>query len=192
MIDVAAIHHFADTIRDFTQDRPEVQLELVVAPSSELVDRLDRGELDLGVVVETPVQLDGFDAIRLVSEPMAVYRPPGPEPPGGPSEWGPFVGFPPSSHTRSLIAAELAEIGAPFEVVAESHQPEVLKQMVRLGMGWTVLPVSQAESGPEPLERARRKPLLDRDLIAIRRSDRLDHPAADAFLELLRITVTPG
>jgi DNA-binding transcriptional LysR family regulator len=192
MIDVAAVHHFPETIRAFTSERADVQFELVVAPSSELMGRLRSGELDLAIVVETAGEFDVLDAVRLLSEPLAVYRPPGKQPAGEPSGWGPFVGFPPSSHTRSLIGAALAEIGAPFEVVAESHQPDVLKQMVRLGMGWTVLPVSQAESGPEPLERARKKPLLDRNLIAVQRSDRLDHPAADAFLELLRTTLSPG
>lgn len=186
MIDVAAVHHFPGTIRRFTRDRPDVALQLVVAPSSELVTRLANGEVDLAVVVETPNKLDGLDATRLLSEPMAVYRPPGTSATGGPASWGPFVGFPATSHTRSLIAAELAEIGAPFVVVAESHQPEVLQQMVRLGMGWTVLPVSQAEQGHEPLQRARKRPLLHRTLIAVQRSDRLDHPAADAFLNLLR------
>mgnify|MGYP003528081699 CR=1 FL=1 len=37
----------------------------------------------------------------------------------------------------------------PFEVVAESHQPEVLAEIIRLGVGWTVLPVIQAERGPD-------------------------------------------
>jgi len=186
MIDVAAVHHFPTTIKAFADTRPEVALELIVAPSSELVTRLSHGELDLAVVVETPYVVDGMDVVGLLSEPMAVYHPPQGPPPGAPHTWGPFVAFPPSSHTRSLIAAELAEIGAPFEVVAESHQPEVLEQMVRLGMGWTVLPVNQAERGSDPLQRARTRPLLDRTLIALQRSARLDHPAADAFLDLLR------
>ncbi len=190
MIDVAAVQHFPATIRAFSQERPDVVLELVVAPSSQLVERITNGELDLAVVVEMPTELHGLDSIRLLREPMAVYRPPGSAETGKPSSWGPFVGFPPTSHTRSLIATALADLGAPFVVVAESHQPEVLQQMVRLGMGWTVLPVSQAERGPEPLHRARTEPLLYRHLIAVRRSDRLDHPAADAFVDLLRAAAT--
>ncbi|MFW2383902.1 MAG: LysR family transcriptional regulator [Acidimicrobiales bacterium] len=186
MIDVAAVHHFPATIKAFTDTRPEVSLELIVAPSSELVTRLIHGELDLAVVVETPHVVEGMDVVGLLSEPMAVYCPQQGPPAGAPDTWGPFVAFPPSSHTRSLIAAELTEIGAPFDVVAESHQPEVLQQMVRLGMGWTVLPVSQAERGSDPLQRVRPQPLLSRTLIAVQRSARLDHPSADAFLALLR------
>ncbi|NNE94896.1 MAG: LysR family transcriptional regulator [Acidimicrobiales bacterium] len=186
LIDVAAIHHFPTTVQAFAGSRPDVQLDLVVAPSSELVGRVANGELDVAVVVETPDPTPGLSATRLLSEPLAVYRPPEASAKTPPDRWGPFVCFPPSSHTRSLIAARLADLGAPFEVVAESHQPEVLQQMVRLGMGWTVLPVSQAESGPDPLHRARRAPLLDRWLIGVQRDDRLDHPAADVLLELLR------
>ena len=186
LIDVAAVHHFPDQLRTFAAERAEVQLDLVVAPSSELVRRMENGELDLAVVVETSDLSASFDKVALLREPLAVYCPPGT--PGGrpPEDWGPFVGFPATSHTRSLIAAELVDLGAPFDVVAESHQPEVLLQMVRLGMGWTVLPVSQAERGPEPLKRARKQPLLQRSLVAVQRSDRLDNPAADALLDLLR------
>lgn len=185
MIDVAAVHHFPNQLRDFQRDRPDVGLDLAVAPSSELVRRIIEGDLDLGVVVETPEPTPGLEAVTLLSEPLAVYRPPAAPHRAPPAQWGPFVGFPTTSHTRSLIATELAALGAPFDVVAESHQPEVLQQMVQLGMGWTVLPVSQAESGPEPLARARKKPLLHRRLIAVQRSDRLDHPAADALRDLL-------
>lgn len=188
MIDVAAVHHFPDHLRRFTSERADLQLDLVVAPSSELVDRMVQGELDLAVVVETPEPTPGVEAVPLLTEPLAVYRPPGPRPAGGPSGWGPFVCFPASSHTRSLIATELEGLGAPFDVVAESHQPEVLQQMVQLGMGWTVLPVSQAERGPEPLLRARKRALFHRRLLAVQRKDRLDHPAADALRDLLALS----
>ncbi len=187
MIDVAAIHHYPKRLKRFTEERPEIRLELSVAPSSELVSRIRNGELDLAVVVATPGTLDGLEVLPLLSEPLAVYHPPGRSSSSNPSDWGPWVAFPSSSHTRALIDDALTELGATFEVVAESHQPEVLQQMVRFGMGWTVLPVSQAEGGPAPLLRARRRPLLERTLVAVHRSDRLDHPAADALRDLLRM-----
>jgi DNA-binding transcriptional LysR family regulator len=72
------------------------------------------------------------------------------------------------------------------EIVAESHQPEVLREMVRLGIGWTVLPITQAEREPTPLRRARRAPLTTRTLVAARRADALDNPAADRLLSRLQ------
>ncbi|MGK3946708.1 LysR family transcriptional regulator substrate-binding protein, partial [Streptomyces caeruleatus] len=79
-----------------------------------------------------------------------------------PRRWGPWVTFPAGSRTRAVIAEALREAGAPFEVVAESHQPEVLAERVRLGVGWTVLPVIQAERGPDPLKRAVKPELVRR------------------------------
>jgi DNA-binding transcriptional LysR family regulator len=77
----------------------------------------------------------------------------------------------------------LAELGASFEVVAESHQPEVLRGMVALGMGWTILPVAQAEAGPHPLRRAQPEPLMSRQLVVARRFGAAPDPAADALVE---------
>ena len=92
----------------------------------------------------------------LLTEDLAVYGPPGHRI-GRPATWGPWVLFPSGSHTRAVIVDLLRRLGAPLDVVAESHQPEVLREMVRLGTGWTVLPVSQAEYGDRP---SRRPPKL--------------------------------
>jgi DNA-binding transcriptional LysR family regulator len=57
--------------------------------------------------------------------------------------------------------------------------------MVRLGVGWTVLPVIQAERGPDPLRRAVRGVLTTRTLAAVQRADRAPTPAADALVGFL-------
>lgn len=142
LIDVAAVEHHPQALRAFRRARPEVDLLLTVAPSGELLERLARGSLDLAVCVD-PVA-EGFDARPLLDEPMAVYAPDDATV-GPPERWGPWVSFPPGSQPHALIASALHARGAPFEVVADSHQPEVLCEMVRLGIGWTVLPVVQAE-----------------------------------------------
>lgn len=183
MIDVAAVHHFPDTLKRFRADRPDLAMELSVAPSAELCERVRNGELDLAVVVEPPGGIGDLETEFLLVEPLAVYAPSGGS--TDPTRWGPWVLFPATSHTRRLVAGALTGIGATVDVAAESHQPEVLVQMVRLGMGWTVLPVAQAESGDRPLPRAVDEPLLERRHVVARRSDRLDHPVADVFVEQL-------
>ncbi len=182
LIDVAAVDHFSEPLRAFRRERPDVELRLTVAPSGEVLDLLTRGALDLAVCVRPDA--DAGLAIRpLRDEPLAVYAPEGVRA-GPPAGWGPWVTFPGGSRTRAIVADALRERGAPFEVVAESHQPEVLAEMVRLGVGWTVLPVIQAERGPDPLRRAVRGVLTTRTLAAVQRADRA-HPPADALVELL-------
>ena len=183
LIDVAAVDHFSEPLRSFRRERPEVELRLTVAPSGEVLDLLARGALDLAVCV-APDPEPGLAVLALRDEPLAVYAPPGVRV-GPPSTWGPWVTFPAGSRTRAIAAGALRERGAPFEVVAESHQPEVLAEMVRLGVGWTVLPVIQAERGPDPLVRAVRAVLTTRTLAAVQRADRAPTPAADALVGLL-------
>lgn len=180
MVDVAAVEHFPDVLRRFRRDRPDVELTLSVAPSADLLDDLRSGRLDLIVCVDPPVWPDGVDVEPLLDEPIVVVAPPGArfDDPGG---WGPWVVFPADSHTRSQIMAHLAELGAPLDIAAESHQADVLRQMVELGLGWTVLPASAATPGL-----ARGPVLFDRRLLLVRRSGSVHDPAADALAGLLR------
>lgn len=182
LIDVAAVDHYPQALRTFRRERPDVDLRLTVAPSGDLLERLGRGLLDVAVCVdpETP----DHDALPLLDEPLAVYAPDDARA-GAPETWGPWVTFPVGSQTRALIAGALRERGAAFDVVADSHQPEVLCEMVRLGIGWTVLPVIQAEKAPGPLRRVGAEVLTHRRLAAVRRAERPPDPAADALVEAL-------
>ncbi len=94
--------------------------------------------------------------------------------------------FPRGSHTRATIERELRALGAPVEVVAESHQPEVLREMARLGVGWTVLPAAQTTAGRGRTAARGIGPVLtSRRLVLARRSGRLSHPAADQLVQRL-------
>jgi len=168
MIDVAAVVHFPAVIAAFRAERPDVQLTLTVAPSAELLDGVRDGSLDLAVCVAPSAPPSGLALVELLREPLAVLAPPGVGI-GQPATWGPWVTFPDGSHTRALILDALARLGAPLTIAAESHQPDVLRQMVELGLGWTVLP---GVAGPVVVERA---------LVLARRDASIHDPAADAL-----------
>jgi DNA-binding transcriptional LysR family regulator len=180
MIDAAAVHYYPRVLRRFREARRAVELRLNVAPSEQLIADLVRSALDLVVCVEPPTPVDGIEWSPLRSDELAVYAPPHAEV-GPPRSWGPWVSFPASSHTRAVITSALRELGATFDVVAESHQPEVLREMVSLGMGWTVLPIAQASG----LKTARDKPVAERRLVVARRIGAAPHPIADALVGLL-------
>lgn len=180
MIDVAAVVHYPDVVRAFRAERPEVELTLSVAPSAVLVDALRNGDLDLAVVVEPSTPRPGLDLEPLLDEPLVVIAPPD----GAlddPATWGPWVTFPVGSHTRALIEVALRRCGAPVVVAAESHQPDVLLQLVRLGLGWTVLPRGDlppdVSIGPE---------LTGRRLVLATRAGAVPDPAVDQFAGRLR------
>ncbi len=185
LIDVAAVDYFPAAIRSFRADHPELELHLRVAPTSSLLEGLNTGELDVAIMVEpvTPRTDVAYDLV--MTEELAVYGPPevGDL---APQEWGPWLTFPAGSHTRRMILRSLGDLGASTEVVAESHQPDVLRSMVELGMGWTVLPTVQAESGDRPLTRQGYGALFKRRLVAARRADALDDPDRDRLIASIR------
>ena len=190
MIDVAAVVHFTDVVAAFRRERPDVQMTLSVAPSAELLEGVRDGRLDLAVCVEPAEPPAGLETVQLLREPLAVLAPPGTTI-GAPSTWGPWVTFPGGSHTRRLVLAALVRLGAPATIAAESHQPDVLLQMVQLGLGWTVLPTaggaaatSSVVVGPE---------IVERTLVLARRAGSIHDPAADELARrLLRRPAPPS
>lgn len=180
LIDAAAVDHFPDVLMRFRSERPDLDLRVAVAPSGQLLTQLARGELDLAVCVEPAEPLPDLRMERLREERLALYVPDDARV-GPPPTWGPWVCFPAGSHTRALTDAALRDLGAPLQVSAESHQPEVLKELVRLGIGWAVLPVVQAERRPPAARRARRRPIASRWLVATTRVDAIVDPAVDAL-----------
>jgi DNA-binding transcriptional LysR family regulator len=183
MIDAAAIGHHSEVVRSFRGEHPDIDLRLRVAPSAPLLDLLISGELDLVVCVEPSDPIAGIDTEPVLTEQLAVYGPPNGDL-DRPSTWGPWVLFPAGSHTRTIVAAALARLGAPLEVAAESHQPDVVREMVRLGSGWTVLPTVQAEHGDRALPPGR--PITSRRLVIATRRDSVRDPAVDEFAERIR------
>ena len=184
LIDVAAVEHFDSVINSFRMERPEVALSISVAPSAGLIADLRRGALDLIVCVEPSEHPPGVTVTRVMSEPIVVIAPSGTEI-GSPETWGPWVLFPDGSHTRASTMEALRALGADLTVVADSHQPSVVRAMVRLGMGWGALsrsPGGDAHGlveGPE---------LFRRHLALMRRDHSPLDPAAVALTELIIAT----
>ncbi len=185
LLDVAAVEHFDTVVTAFRAAHPEVRLSITVAPSAELIADLRRGALDLIACVEPVEHPPGIEVAHVLSEPIHVIAPEGTE--FGPTRsWGPWVLFPEGSHTRASTMVALRALGTEPVVVADSHQPTVLRAMVRLGMGWSALSRSPgADShglveGPE---------LLRRRLVLMRR-DR--SPLDPAGIELADAILTTG
>lgn len=182
MIDASAVIHHPDVLRDFHRERPDVDVRVTVAPSSALLDQLVAGDLDLAACVEPPEPRPGVATRPLLTERLCVYGPSGRRR-TDPATWGPWMLFPSGSHTRAATERALHERGAVVEVTAESHQPDVLREMVRMGLGWTVLPEVQAEQG----ERALRGgvPLTTREIVLATRDGAVTDPAAEILADLL-------
>ncbi|MDG1412265.1 MAG: LysR family transcriptional regulator [Acidimicrobiales bacterium] len=177
MIDAAAVGHYPGVIAGFRERHPTVEFRLQVAPSGLLLDELESGRLDLVLCVEPDAPRRGIRTKRIMGEELAIITR-GESVPRDPSRWGPWVLFAEGSHTRSVIEHALVSLGAPLNVVTESNQPEVLRAMVALGEGWTVLPMVQAGEGLRV-----GRIIAERNLVLARRDGAAVDPVAEMFAD---------
>ena len=185
MIDAASLYVLPGVVRDFRERFPGVELSLTVDTSNVLLDGVRRFELDLAFVVG-PAEADLW-SVEVAREPLHLYAPrSSPDDPAG-SDW---ALYPRGQRTRALIDAGLAAIGIDPRVTLESHNPEVLRQMVALGLGWSVLPLPVAEREGGALRRGRL--VAERVLVGVRRADARARPRRDAFLALAMDARRPG
>ncbi|MGA0269937.1 MAG: LysR family transcriptional regulator [Ilumatobacteraceae bacterium] len=185
MLDVGAVVHFPEVLRTFRSDFPDIRFHLTVAPSSELLAGLRRSDFDLIVCAQPSETPPSTTSTHLLEEELVVVRPPdtGSLPA---RKWGPWVLFPQNSQTRTLIERSLRDIGALPQVVAESHQPDVLAQMVSLGLGWGVLPIAQV---PSHLDVEIGDAIVTRNLVICQRAGAPQHPGVKMLVERLQSAV---
>ncbi len=167
VIDAVPLYLVGDRVGAVAEAMPDVHLRLVVDVSSRLLERLAERELDV-VVVTGPE--DRFPAVEVVREQLRVY-----------GEGEQCVLYPDGSRTRDLIDVGLRRLGLTADPIATAGNPEVLREMARLGTGWTVLPEGIGEAGSEPL-RPVGPVVATRSVVAVRRSIGTD-PVADRFVD---------
>lgn len=180
MIDAASLYVLPGVVRQYREERSEVELVLTVAPSEQLLAALGRYELDLAFAVG-PIQNPSFQAVEVRREALQIYAPP--DSSGRRLAEAEWILYPPGSRTRTLIDAAFAHRGLRPRVTLETGSPEVMRQLVSLGLGWSVLPEAVAQGAAVELRLVQNKALAHRSLMAFRRSTAPADPLVDDFLE---------
>ena len=183
MIDAASLYALPDVIHAYRLAYPGVELSLRVGTSTDLVAQLRAFEFDL-VFAIGPVDSD-LAGVEVQREPLHVYAPPDaadPFVPPADAEWSLYES---GSRTRTLIDAGMAGLGIQPRVTLESGNPEVLRQMVVLGLGWSVLPAAVAQGRDGALHGRQGAQVAERALCALWRASGPTHARAEAFLRLV-------
>ncbi len=180
MIDAASLYVLPEVVRAYREQYPEVELRVAVEASGDLLRQLRARELDL-VVVVGPVTEPDLVAVEVAREPLYMYAPVDDE--GGPEE-ARWVLYPEGSRTRRIIDAALAQAGIHPRVALESSNPAVLRQMVAMGFGWSVLPAAVAEGGGGGPALRRGARVAERPLCAVWRRASPPDARREAFLRL--------
>ena len=194
LIDTVGIYTLPPGLSSLQQERPGIDLQLVVAESEELLSMLDQYQVDLALVVGPAGSRYSSEAIA--TERMHVYS--WPDDIAGSSSSGSQVAtparwalYPSASRTRLLIDQGLAQLGIHPEVALESAHPTVLRQMAVLGYARTVLPRQVATAGED--SDLREGPLVAlRPIEAVWRSDEDLDPRAARLIELVKGGIPTG
>ncbi len=180
MIDAASLYVLPEVVRRYRTAHPDVDLRLYIDTSGALIRRLVDFDLDIAFVVG-PVEEAGLISTEVVREPLYIYAPPGDVGEPADARW---VLYPEGRRTRRIIDDAFARRGIRPSVTLESDNPAVLRQMVAMGLGWSVLPPAIAEVNTSPPTIRRVELLTERPLHAARRRESRPDPRAEAFLAL--------
>lgn len=158
--DTLAYYLLPPAIAAFRARYPGVELRLDNRPSPATAERVAERAVDLGVVtlpLPSELRIGGRPAAeRVRAEPLAPHEEVAICPPGHPLARRrraplevvaahPLLLLDRSTGARSLLDAELARLGAAPAVVMEMSSVEVLKKLVELGLGVSIVPALAVE-----------------------------------------------
>ncbi len=192
--DTTACYVLPPVLRAFRERHPGVELRISNRPSPRTAEQVTSREVDLGFVT-LPVERRGLRVEPLVEREDVAICAPG-------HELAvrrrvrldtlvrhPLLLLDRGSSTRSFIDARLRGVGEPFRVAMELGSIEVIKQLVGLDFGVSIVPriAVEAELAAGSLHAMRLFPRSDwRSLGAITPSSGPLPRAAEVFLELAR------
>jgi len=132
-------------IRAFRARYPSVQIVVQGSRSAEIIERVGRRTLDVGIVaapihdprlVSYPLAKDPFVLVTALSHRFATARRLGIDDVAA----EPFVTFPRGFLIRETIEGAFLAAGFDFDVVVETESIEAIKELVRQGGGVSLLP----------------------------------------------------
>lgn len=197
--DTTACYLLPPVLAEFRARHPGVELRLTNSPSAESARRVAARTADVGLVM-LPVPEEGLVCAPLARlEDVAIMAPSHALASRQRCRLDKLVDHPlllldRSAELRRFVEARAGEIDARVQIAMELASVEVIKRLVALDLGVSVVPRVSVDAEIE------RGELVARSLFAEKRWRRLAlvwssrgpvHPAADAFMRLVRETL-PG
>ena len=139
------LYVFPALLKEFRRDHPAVDVKVTATSTPRLIRQLRSGNADLGLVtlpvddpnlITVPVMSEELLLVTAPQHPLARRRTIAPKDLIG----QPFVLFETGSSTRRTIEAFFVKEQIAPKVVTETENVEIIKALVRIGMGVTIIP----------------------------------------------------
>lgn len=139
------LYVFPPLLKQFRRAHPGVEVKVTAGAAPRLVRQLRTGSADLGLLTlpvedsnlaSVPVMREELLLVTSPAHPLARRKPIAPQDLSG----QPFVLFEAGSNSRRAIDTFFARENIAAKVVTETENVEIIKALVRIGMGITIIP----------------------------------------------------
>lgn len=186
------LHHLPDYLRRFSQEFPNVDLDIQFKASEEICDKIQRGELELGIITlpdQLPDNLIGqtlwHDKLEFVTscDHVIAQEHSSPLPLSSLANYDALL---PEKETvtREIVEAVFRSQSIALKTKLETNYLETLKMMTSVGLGWSVLPKTMIDEELTIIKI--KKVTLERKLGYIQNRKRTLSNAALAMINLLK------
>lgn len=144
---IAGMYLLPPALEKFKLLYPKIELTMVTGSTETLLTRLRHNELDLGVFT-LPIQSPELQVIPLPAEEMVVVVSTKHPTLAGKKSISakelarhPLILFPPAAYTRRALDAFFRELGITPQLLMEAENVELIKPLVRINLGITIIPL---------------------------------------------------
>jgi len=188
------LHRLPPVLRMFTQNYPDVDLDIHFLDSEDACTAVLQGKLELGIVTLPSQTLPNLRSQMIWPDPLVVVA--APNHPmlaeGAPKlsllEVAQHPAVLPDEHTYThrIITSALEQHGVAPRIRLSTNYLETLKMLVGIGLGWSVLPRSMLDASIVAVDLPELQ--MNRELGAVWHRSRAQSGAARALLKLLGVT----
>ncbi|GAA5316828.1 MAG: LysR family transcriptional regulator [Candidatus Pelagadaptatus aseana] len=184
------LHHLPAILSRYTEQYPNVQLQLEFLDSDTAYEAVHRGDVELAIITLTSGTIQGIDTTPLWTDPLefvvAKHHPLAEHPHPQLRDLVNYPALLPESGTETTrkVEALMHRHKLSLNQTMPTNYLETIKMMVTIGLGWSALPTTIIDDQLQPLTFKEVK--LERTLGCISHSGRSLSNAAEAFLQELR------
>lgn len=186
------LRRLPDILKQYTEDFPQVRLDLAFMDSENACQQIEKGSYELGVVTLPLAKSNRLKLTPLWNDPLTIAV--SPEHPlvkiannksitlnqlAKHSAILPAIG----TYTRTVIEKPIVQKHGSLDVILETNYLETIRMMVAIGLGWSALPRAMLD---DSLVEIKVKGLeIERTLGVVQHAGRSLSNAGKAFIEIL-------
>jgi DNA-binding transcriptional LysR family regulator len=146
------LHRLPPTLKRFTQNYPQVRLDIRFMDSEAACMAVEHGDLELGIVTLPPAPPDNLSTEVIWSDPLSIVvsrnHTLAERSAVTLGELAQHAAVLPASntYTRQIAEEAFAHSGQALKVALSTNYLETIKMLVSVGIGWSLLPATMLDS----------------------------------------------